>query len=91
MTTLNYLDYAHENTVLENMAATTVCCGATMLAGDSTPIPSVAWKVSASISISSAVGCLWATFVAGEDQPDVTTSSFSAIVCGHHVLIGRGN
>src|SRR5689334_17149518 len=33
MTTLNYLDYAH-STVFERVAATTGCCGTTILNGD---------------------------------------------------------
>src|SRR6185295_9038656 len=34
MTTLNYLDFAQQSTVFERIAATTGCCGTTILGGD---------------------------------------------------------
>ena len=86
MTTLNYLDYARENTVLETMAATTVCCGATMLAGDSTPTPLGGLKVSASyfevLGVRAAYG---RTFIAGEDQPGRN----HVVVLSHRVWAAR--
>ena len=48
MTTLNYLDYAQQSTVFEHIAATTVCCSATMLGGGATPTPLARLKVSSS-------------------------------------------
>ncbi len=86
MTTLNYLDYARENTVLETMAATTICCGATMLAGDSTPTPLGGLKVSASyfevLGVRAAYG---RTFIAGEDQP----GHDHVVVLSHRVWASR--
>jgi predicted permease len=86
MTTLNYLDYARENRVFEDMAATTVCCGATMLATDSTPVPLGGLKVSASyFDVLGGRAAYGRTFVAGEDQP----GRDHVVVLSHRVWASR--
>jgi putative ABC transport system permease protein len=68
MTTLNYLDYAR-STVFERVAATTGCCGTTILDGDppSTLLaPSVSPQYFDVFGVAPALG---RTFVAGDEQP----------------------
>ena len=69
MTTLNYLDYAGQNTVFEKVAATTGCCALTILNGDP-PVTIFALKVSpAYFDVFGATAALGRTFVAGDDEP----------------------
>jgi len=69
MTTLNYLDYAQQSTVFERIAATTGCCGSTMLGGDP-PTPLPALRVSPSyFDILGVTAARGRTFVTGDDQP----------------------
>jgi putative ABC transport system permease protein len=69
MTTLNYLDYAGQNSTFERIAATTGCCALTILNGQ----PSVtlfALHVSPPyFDVFGAAAALGRTFVAGDDQP----------------------
>jgi putative ABC transport system permease protein len=69
MTTLNYLDYAGQNSTFERIAATTGCCALTILNGE----PSVtlfALRVSPPyFDVFGAAAALGRTFVAGDDQP----------------------
>jgi predicted permease len=69
MTTLNYLDYAQQSTVFERIAATTGCCGSTILGGDApTPVPAL--RVSPPyFDILGAAAAYGRTFMAGDDQP----------------------
>jgi putative ABC transport system permease protein len=68
MTTLNYLDYA-KSPVFETVAATTVCCGPSVLSEGSQPISIPTFRVSASyFEIFGTRAALGRTFVAGEDQ-----------------------
>src|SRR5262245_37937716 len=70
MSALNYLDYARESRVFEHMAATTVCCGMTLLGGEPSPTPLASLKVSASyFEVFGAKAEYGRTFVIGEDQP----------------------
>jgi len=69
MTTLNYLDFAQQSTVFERIAATTGCCGVTILNGD-TPSTPIALRVSPQyFDIFSAAAAHGRTFMAGDDQP----------------------
>ncbi len=69
MTTLNYLDYARQSTVFERVAATTGCCGLTILDGD-TPTSLVALRVTPQyFDIFGAAAAHGRTFRAGDDQP----------------------
>jgi putative ABC transport system permease protein len=69
MTTLNYLDFAQQSTVFEGIAATTGCCGLTILNGD-TPSTLFALRVSAQyFDIFGATAAYGRTFMAGDDQP----------------------
>jgi putative ABC transport system permease protein len=69
MTTLNYLDYAQQSTVFERIAATTGCCGPTMLGGD-TPTSLPALHVSPPyFDILGATVARGRTFIDGDDQP----------------------
>jgi putative ABC transport system permease protein len=68
MTTLNYLDFA-QSTVFEHIAATTGCCGPTILNGDP---PSTLFTLAVSPSYFDVFGAAPAygrTFIAGDDQP----------------------
>src|SRR5438552_3089995 len=69
MTTLNYLDYARQSTVFEHIAATTGCCGLTILNGD-TPSTLFALRVSSQyFDIFGALAAHGRTFIEGDDQP----------------------
>jgi len=68
MTTLNYLDYA-QSTVFERVAATTGCCGTTILDGNP-PSTLMAPMVSPQyFEVFGAAPALGRTFMAGDDQP----------------------
>ena len=67
MTTLNYLDYAGQNTVFERIAATTGCCGPTILNGDP-PVTLFTLRVSPQyFEVFGAAAARGRTFVAGDD------------------------
>jgi len=69
MTTLNYLDFARQSTVFERIAATTGCCGVTILNGD-TPSTLFALRVSPQyFDIFGAAAAQGRTFMEGDDQP----------------------
>jgi putative ABC transport system permease protein len=68
MTTLNYLDYA-QSSVFERIAATTGCCGTTVLDGDP-PSTLMAPMVSPQyFEVFGAAPALGRTFMPGDDQP----------------------
>jgi putative ABC transport system permease protein len=54
ITTLNYLDFAHQSTVFEHLSATTICCGPTMLDEAGTLTPQVSRRSRRRISTCSA-------------------------------------
>jgi putative ABC transport system permease protein len=84
MTTLNYLDYA-QSVVFERVAATTGCCGTTVLDGDP-PSTLVALTVSSQyFDIFGAAPALGRTFVARDDQP----GRDRVIVLSHRVWASR--
>jgi putative ABC transport system permease protein len=69
MTTLNYLDYAQQNTVFEQMAATTGCCGLTILNGEP-PVSLFTLSVSPTyFDVFGVTAALGRTFAAGDDSP----------------------
>src|SRR5262249_27737115 len=69
MSALNYLDYAHHSHTLADTAATAVCCGATILAGDPSPTPLASLKVPASyFDVMGTKAAYGRTFLPGDDQ-----------------------
>jgi len=69
MTTLNYLDFARQSTVFEHIAATTGCCGTTILNVDP-PSSLFALRVSPQyFDIFGAAAAHGRTLVDGDDQP----------------------
>ena len=69
MTTLNYLDYARQNSVFERIAATTGCCGLTILNGEPA-VTLFALHVSPQyFDVFGASAALGRTFAAGDDEP----------------------
>lgn len=69
MTTLNYLDYARQNSVFERIAATTGCCALTILNGEPA-VTLFALHVSPQyFDVFGASAALGRTFVAGDDEP----------------------
>jgi putative ABC transport system permease protein len=84
MTTLNYLDYAR-SIVFERVAATTGCCGTTILDGDP-PSTLLAPKVSLQyFEVFGLAPALGRTFVAGDDQPGRNR----VIILNHRVWASR--
>jgi putative ABC transport system permease protein len=69
MTTLNYLDYARQSTTFELMAATTGCCGLTILNGEP-PVSLFTLRVSPQyFDVFDATAALGRTFAVGDDAP----------------------
>ena len=87
MSTLNYLDYARQSTVFEQISATTICCGVTMLGGvDGSAAPLAGLKVSASyFNVFGAHAAYGRTFAADEDQP----ARNHVVVLSHRVWAAR--
>jgi len=84
MTTLNYLDYA-QSTVFERVAATTGCCGVTVLDGNP-PSTLLAPMVSPQyFEVFGAAAAQGRTLMAGDDQPGRDRS----IVLSHRVWTSR--
>ena len=84
MTTLNYLDYA-QSTVFERVAATTGCCGVTVLDGNP-PSTLLAPMVSPQyFEVFGAAAAHGRTLMAGDDQPGRDGS----IVLSHHIWTSR--
>jgi predicted permease len=84
MTTLNYVDYS-QSAVFERVAATTGCCGTTIVDGDP-PSTLLAPMVSPEyFNIFGATAALGRTFMAGDDQP----GRDRVIVLGHRVWATR--
>jgi putative ABC transport system permease protein len=85
MSTLNYLDYAASD-VFEHVAATAICCSATMLDDGPTPTPLAGLKVSAPyFDVFGAKAQLGRTFAAGEDQPGRNR----VVVLSHRLWVSR--
>ena len=86
MSALNYLDYARESGVFAHIAATTVCCGPTLLGGEPYPTPLASLKVSASyFDVFGAKAAYGRTFAAGDDQP----GHDQVVVLSHRVWASR--
>jgi putative ABC transport system permease protein len=84
MTTLNYLDYA-QSTVFERVAATTGCCGTTVLDGNP-PSTLLAPMVSPQyFDVFGAAPALGRTFMPGDDRP----GRDHVIVLSHRVWASR--